>query len=277
MEEKQGINGYEASDIIVLEGLEPVRQRPAMYIGSTGPLGLHHLVSEVVDNSIDEIYTGGCDRIEVVVHYDNSVTVTDNGRGIPVGPHPDHPDRSALEIVMTILHAGGKFKKGSYKVSGGLHGVGVSCVNALSEWLEVEVRREGGVYFQRYQKGNPVAPVERIGNSRKTGTKVVFLPDKTILDTIDFSYDTLANRLRELAFLNSGVTIRISDERSSKEAEFYFKGGIVEFVKHLNHNKEVVNQKPIHFQRTKETDPEKGDMVEVEIALQYNAGYQENI
>jgi DNA gyrase subunit B len=270
-------SAYEAENIVVLEGLEAVRKRPAMYIGSTGSLGLHHLVFEVVDNSIDETFAGVCNEIGVTIHYDNSISVTDNGRGIPVDKHPKYPDKSALEIVMTKLHAGGKFDHKSYKVSGGLHGVGVSCVNALAEWLEVEVKREGGVFFQRFERGVPNGPVEKVGKSKKTGTKIFFRPDPTIFENLDYSYETLANRLRELAFLAGGVRININDERSDKKAEFYFKGGIIEFVRFLNENKETVHTKPVYFTRKREVEEQPEEEIEVEIALQYNTGFQENV
>jgi DNA gyrase subunit B len=274
---EQQTSVYEAENIVVLEGLEAVRRRPAMYIGSTGALGLHHLVFEVVDNSIDEAFAGSCREISVSIHYDNSVTVVDNGRGIPVDKHPKYPEKSALEIVMTKLHAGGKFDHKSYKVSGGLHGVGVSCVNALAEWLEVEVRRAGGVYFQRYERGIPTGSVERIGKSKKTGTKVFFRPDPTVFESIEFSYETLANRLRELAFLAGGVRIKITDERSEKEAEFYFRGGIIEFVEFLNENKEVIHRKPIFFSGKRAVEGRPEEEIEVEVALQYQTGFQENV
>ncbi len=262
---------YDASRIQVLEGLEAVRKRPSMYIGSTDSRGLHHLVYEVVDNSIDEALAGFCTRIDVTINPEGSVTVLDNGRGIPIDPHPFHK-KSALEVVMTVLHAGGKFDKNTYKVSGGLHGVGVSVVNALSEWLEVEVSREGKKYFQRYTRGKPEADVQEIGTSEVTGTKTTFKPDTKIFETTDFDYDILSNRLRELAFLNRGLTIRLMDLRTPDgQAEtFVYNGGIVEFVEYLNKKKQPLHDKPIYFER------QRDDMV-VEIAMQYTNSYAENV
>ncbi|MDQ1253912.1 MAG: gyrase subunit [Euryarchaeota archaeon] len=262
---------YDASRIQVLEGLEAVRKRPSMYIGSTESRGLHHLVYEVVDNSIDEALAGFCTRIDVTINPDGSVTVLDNGRGIPIDPHPVHK-KSALEVVMTVLHAGGKFDKNTYKVSGGLHGVGVSVVNALSEWLEVEVNRDGKKYFQRYIRGKPEADVQEIGTSDTTGTKTTFKSDPKIFETTYFDYDILSNRLRELAFLNRGLTISIKDLRSPDgQAEtFAYQGGIVEFVEYLNRKKQALHEKPIYFER------QRDDMV-VEIAMQYTNSYTENV
>jgi len=266
---------YDATSIKVLGDLEAVRKRPAMYIGSTGPMGLHHLVWEVVDNSVDEALAGECDRIEVTVHSDNSVTVVDNGRGIPVDLHKEE-GRSAAEVVMTVLHAGGKFDTVSYKVSGGLHGVGVSVVNALAEWLDLEIWRagpEGGgnyTWEQSYERGQPLAPLKRAGKTQRRGTKITFLPDAKIFDSIEFNYDTLAQRLRELSFLNRGLTIRLKDERSNKEAEFHYTGGIAEFVKHLNKNKDVLHATPIYAEADR-------DDVHTEFALQYNGGYAETV
>jgi DNA gyrase subunit B len=261
---------YSADKITVLEGLEAVRRRPAMYIGSTSGGGLHHLVYEVVDNSIDEALAGHCDSVEVVIHSDNSVSVIDNGRGIPVEVHPTEKV-SALEVVMTKLHAGGKFDHDSYKVSGGLHGVGVSVVNALSEWLEVEVRRNGRIWFQRYRRGDPEAKVRPTGEAKKTGTKVTFLADKTIFTETVYSYDILAKRLRELAFLNKGVRIKLADERGKgKEALFEYNGGIIQFVKHLNETKEVLFATPVYFEKEK-------DKVVVEVAVQYNDSFAESV
>ncbi len=260
---------YTAESIKVLEGFEAVRKRPAMYIGSTGSRGLHHLVFEVVDNSIDEALGGFCNRIEVIIHLDNSITVIDNGRGIPVDMHPTEK-RSAAEVVMTTLHAGGKFDHTTYKVSGGLHGVGVSVVNALSERLELEIWRDRKVYYQAYERGEPTAPLEVIGKTTKTGTKIVFKPDTTIFETEDFSFDLLSNRLRELAFLNQGVFISIEDERADKKHEFQYKGGINSFVEYLNKNKATLYPKPIYISGEKEN-------VFMEIALQHNDGYAENI
>lgn len=262
---------YDASHIQVLEGLEAVRKRPSMYIGSTDGRGLHHLVYEVVDNSIDEALAGFCTKVDVSINPDGSVTVIDNGRGIPIDPHPVHK-KSALEVVMTILHAGGKFDKNTYKVSGGLHGVGVSVVNALSEWTEVEVSRNGKKYFQRYVRGKPESDVREIGTSDSTGTKTTFKPDTKIFETTDFQYDVLSNRLRELAFLNRGLTIILKDLRSPDgQAEtFNYSGGIVEFVEYLNKKKQPLHEKPIYFER------QRDDMV-VEIAMQYTNSYNENV
>jgi len=262
---------YDASRIQVLEGLEAVRKRPSMYIGSTDGRGLHHLVYEVVDNSIDEALAGFCTRVDVTINPDGSVTVLDNGRGIPIDTHPFHK-KSALEVVMTVLHAGGKFDKNTYKVSGGLHGVGVSVVNALSELLEVEVSRDGKKYFQRYIRGKPEADVQEIGTSDVQGTKTTFKPDTKIFETTYFEYDILSNRLRELAFLNRGLTISLKDLRSPDgEAEtFAYEGGIVEFVKYLNKKKQPLHEKPIYFER------QRDDMV-VEIAMQYTNSYTENV
>jgi len=261
--------GYDASQIQVLEGLEAVRRRPSMYIGSTDILGLHHLVYEVVDNSIDEAMAGYCSEIQVAIHSDGSVSVIDNGRGIPVDMHPQF-NRSALEIVMTVLHAGGKFDHESYSVSGGLHGVGVSVVNALSQWMEVEVRRNGHIYWQRYERGNVASDVKVIGESEHTGTAVSFKPDPSIFETVDLNFDTLSARLRELAFLNSGLKISIKDEAAGKENLFQYAGGIVSFVEYLNKNKEVLHSPPIYFTRSK-------NGTQVEVALQYNNSYNENI
>lgn len=262
---------YDASRIQVLEGLDAVRKRPSMYVGSTDGRGLHHLVYEVVDNSIDEALAGFCTRVEVTINPDGSVTVLDNGRGIPIDPHPFHR-KSALEVVMTVLHAGGKFDKNTYKVSGGLHGVGVSVVNALSEWLEVEVNRDGKKYFQRYIRGKPEADVQEIGTSDIRGTRTTFKPDTKIFETTDFDYDIISNRLRELAFLNRGITISLRDLRSPEgQAEtFSYQGGIVEFVEYLNRKKQSLHEKPIYFER------QRDDMI-VEIAMQYTNSYSENV
>ncbi|RJP19365.1 MAG: DNA topoisomerase (ATP-hydrolyzing) subunit B [Candidatus Abyssobacteria bacterium SURF_5] len=260
---------YTAEKIQVLEGLAAVRKRPAMYIGSTGERGLHHLVHEVVDNSIDEAMAGFCSTIEVIVHIDNSVTVTDDGRGVPVDLHPKLK-KPALEVVMTILHAGGKFDGKSYKISGGLHGVGVSVVNALSEWMEVEVYRDGGIFFQRYERGVPAQPMENIGKTKKSGTKVTFKPDKEIFEEIEFRSELLINRLRELAFLNRGLQIKFVDERSSDEPVlFIYKDGIKEFIEHLNRNKTTLH-KVCYCERERDT-------IYIELAFQYNDGYAENI
>ncbi|NOZ76669.1 MAG: DNA topoisomerase (ATP-hydrolyzing) subunit B [Euryarchaeota archaeon] len=262
-------NDYKAEQIEVLEGLEPVRKRPSMYIGSTDARGLHHLVYEVVDNSIDEALAGYCTTIAVTIHLDGSVTVEDDGRGIPVEHHEKY-GKSALEMVMTMLHAGGKFDHKIYKVSGGLHGVGVSVVNALSEWLEVEVKRDGKVYVQRYERGKPVTEVTAIAEAEDTGTKVRFKPDEDIFEDISFRYETLAARLRELAFLNQGITIRLTDENTNRSEEFSYAGGIVEFVEFLNKNKTPLHERPIYFSKEK-------DGTQVEIAMQYNDSYKENI
>ena len=259
---------YAAKDIRILEGLEAVRKRPAMYIGSTGPPGLHHLVYEVVDNSIDEALAGFCDEIAVTVHIDNSVTVTDNGRGIPVDQHES--GKAAAEVVLTVLHAGGKFDNKSYKVSGGLHGVGVSVVNALSESLDVEIWRDGQVYRQRYERGEPRSALEVIGTTKRRGTKVTFKPDAEVFETVEYSFDTLAHRLRELAFLNGGVLITLDDERFGKQHAFRYEGGIRSFVEFINKNKSVVNAAPIYMRGER-------DGIDAEIALQWNDGYADTV
>ncbi len=266
---KNGKDKYDATTIKVLEGLEAVRKRPSMYIGDTSSRGLHQLVYELVDNSVDEISAGGCKNIDVAMNVDNSVTVLDDGRGIPVDLHKTE-NKPALEVVLTKLHAGGKFDHRSYKVAGGLHGVGLSVVNALSEWLEVEVMREGKVYYQEYKKGEPVAKLEVIGKTKKRGTRIKFRPDKKIFGGRKFSFDNLSNRLRELAFLNAGTKITLKDDDSEKEHEFCYVGGISSFVEHLNENKIALHKKPIHFMREKEG-------IIVELALQYNDGYAENV
>ena len=260
---------YDATSIKVLGGIEAVRKRPAMYIGSTGELGLHHLVWEVVDNSVDEAMAGFCDEINVTVHDDNSVTVVDNGRGIPVDMHATEK-KPAAEVVMTVLHAGGKFDSDTYKVSGGLHGVGVSVVNALSDWLDLEIWRDGEVWEQSYEKGVPTSKLKSSGKTRKTGTKITFHADPSIFDKTTYSFDTLSQRLRELAFLNKGLKITLDDERSNKKAEFRFTGGIAEFVKHLNRGKQTLHDSPIYMEG-------KRGQVDIEIALQYNDSYAENI
>jgi DNA gyrase subunit B len=268
---------YDSSSIKVLEGLEAVRLRPAMYIGSTGESGLHHLVYEVVDNSVDEALAGYCAEINVTIHEDDSVTVVDNGRGIPVDIHEEE-GVSAAQVVMTKLHAGGKFDSNTYKVSGGLHGVGVSVVNALSEWLELEIWRNGFTWEQEYARGVPKAPLAQTGKAgRKTGTKVTFKPDPAIMDATKFNYDTLAQRLRELAFLNKGLRITLTDEREDppKSAEFHFSGGIAEFIKHLNKGKNVLHEKPISFEGERELP--NGGVLTMEVALQYNDTYGESV
>ncbi len=262
---------YSAKNINVLKGLEAVRKRPAMYIGDVSSRGLHHLVNEVVDNSIDEALVGYCDMISVQINKDNSVSVSDNGRGIPVDLHPVEK-RSALEVVMTVLHAGGKFDKSSYKVSGGLHGVGVSVVNALSEWLKVEVRRDGKRYFQEYKRGFPLKPVKEIGKIKRgeRGTTVTFFPDPEIFKATEFRFDILAERMRELAYLNKNITIKIKDERNGGEEEtFHFKGGLIEFVKYLDASRQVLH-KTVYIEGERDNTP-------VEIAFQYTDGYSENI
>ena len=263
---------YDASNIQVLEGLEAVRMRPAMYIGDTSVRGLHHLVYEVVDNSVDEALAGHCTAVDVFINENGSCSVVDDGRGIPVDMH-EREKRPAVEVVLTVLHSGGKFDKDSYKVSGGLHGVGVSCVNALSAWLEVEIKRDGKIYHQRYECGKPVTKLEVIGKTKKTGTKVTFLPDPTIFkETTIFAYDILAKRLRELAFLNKGLTVKLGDLRPGKEKEgtFFFKGGIVSFVEDINQNKQPLHTKVVYFTATKEN-------IEIEVAFQYADGYSENV
>ncbi|WP_028319835.1 DNA topoisomerase (ATP-hydrolyzing) subunit B [Desulfatiglans anilini] len=263
------MNSYGASDIKVLEGLKAVRKRPSMYIGNTGPEGLHHLVYEVVDNSIDEALAGYCDQIDVHLFSDGTVEVVDNGRGIPVEMH-EGEHLPALEVVMTKLHAGGKFDNKTYTVSGGLHGVGVSVVNALSEFLEVEVYRNGHVYHQRYERGETKSTLKELGDTERTGTKIWFRPDSTIFDNIDFDFETLSKRMRELSFLTSGVRIRIADERIGKKKEFHYQGGIKSFVEYLNKNREVLHPKPVYITGTKSS-------IIVDVAFQYNNSYKENI
>jgi DNA gyrase subunit B len=262
---------YSAKNINVLKGLDAVRKRPAMYIGDVSSRGLHHLVNEVVDNSIDEALGGYCDKISVTINKDESVTVIDNGRGIPVDKHLQEK-RSALEVVMTVLHAGGKFDKSSYKVSGGLHGVGVSVVNALSEQLKAEIKRDGKIYYQEYKRGVPDKPVKEIGKARKgeTGTKITFMPDKEIFSTTQFRFDTLADRMRELAYLNKTITIKVRDERNGGEEEtFHFKGGLIEFVKYLDETRQPLH-KAIYIEGVKEKTP-------IEISFEYTTSYAENI
>lgn len=261
---------YGADSITVLEGRDAVRKRPAMYIGSTSEIGLHHLVYEVVDNSVDEALAGFCDTIEVTIHSDNSITVVDNGRGIPVDIHKQE-GRSAAEVVLTVLHAGGKFDSNSYKVSGGLHGVGVSCVNFLSEWLKLEIWRDGKTHEQEYKVGIPVAPLKQTGTTTRRGTKVTFKPDADIFEVTEYSFEKLSERLREKAFLNKGIKITIKDEREeNKSHEFYYKGGIAEFVKHLNKNKAPLHEEPLYFELT-------SDDLSVEVSMQYNDSYDEKI
>jgi DNA gyrase subunit B len=258
----------------VLEGLEAVRKRPHMYIGDVGERGLHHLVYEVVDNSVDEAMAGRANEINVAIHADNSVTIIDNGSGIPIGPHPTVKGMDTLDVVMTKLHAGGKFESNAYKVSGGLHGVGVTCVNALSDWLKVEVYRDGKVHAQRYERGQPAGKVTAVGETQRRGTKITFHPDPTIFEVSEFSFETLSGRLRELAFLNAGLKITVDDERSGKKHEFLFKDGIREFVAYLNKAREVLFDPPIALRQEVET--ERGTAV-VEIALQWNDGYDEKV
>lgn len=266
---KNGVSEYNAEQIQVLEGLEAVRRRPSMYIGSTCIRGLHHLVYEVVDNSIDEALAGVCDRIVVSLNLDGSVTVDDNGRGIPVDIHPKEK-RSALEVVLTILHAGGKFGGDGYKVSGGLHGVGVSVVNALSETLEVWVKRDGNLYYQRYHKGKPEEPVKKIGTTEETGTVVKFFPDPDIFEVCEFSFEYLTHRFRELAFLNKGIKIIVKDEKNNKESVYQYQGGIVSFVEHLNKTKDSIHREIIFIQKKVEEN-------EIEVAIQYNDSYVESV
>lgn len=274
-ETKKKSADYDSSKIQILEGLEPVRKRPAMYIGSTGLSGLHHLVYEVVDNSIDEVLAGHCKNIDVTIHTDNSVTILDDGRGIPVDPMKDVKDpkyrgKPALEVVLTTLHAGGKFDHEAYKVSGGLHGVGVSVVNALSEWMEVEVYRDDKIHRQEYERGKIKSPVKSVGKTDERGTKVTFKPDLEIFPSIKFSFDTLSNRLRELAFLNAGTRITIIDERDDKQHTFNYEGGIVQFVKFLNSSKTALHAEPVYFSKEK-------NGIEAEVAIQYNDSYNDQV
>ena len=268
---EQNDEAYGADQIKILKGLSAVRIRPAMYIGSTSIDGLHHLVYEVVDNSVDEALAGYCTNIEAILHHDGSCTVIDNGRGIPTGPHSGDPEgRTAAEIVLTELHAGGKFESKAYKISGGLHGVGVSVVNALSEWLEVEIKQEGQVFQQRFERGKPTGPLILVGKTKGRGTKITFKPDPEIFEVTEFSYDVLVQRLRELAFLNRGLKITFTDERTAQSREFFYKGGIESFVEHLNKNKTPVHPKPVFFTMEKEG-------IIVEVAMQYNDSYNETI
>ena len=268
-DKKKSNSSYEAEQIQVLEGLEAVRKRPGMYIGSTGSKGLHHLVWEVVDNSIDEALAGFCKNINITIHPDNSASIEDDGRGFPVGIHPKL-GKPAVEVALTVLHAGSKFGGGGYKVSGGLHGVGVSVVNALSEWLEVQVKREGKIYKQRYERGIPITKLEVVGTTKDTGSKVSFKPDYKVFDEMEYDFVILEHRLRELAFLNKGIRINLKNERENKEKSFQYEGGIVSFVKYLNKNRGVLHKEPIYFEAKKEN-------LEVELALQYNDGYSESI
>jgi len=262
-------SSYSAKDIQVLEGLEAVRKRPGMYIGSTGPKGLHHLVYEVVDNSVDEALAGCCTAIEIVIHQDGSCSVTDNGRGIPVDNVPKYR-KPAVEVVLTILHAGGKFGGEGYKVSGGLHGVGVSVVNALSKKLDIEVRNRGKIWTQTYEYGKPMAPLKSVGTTKTTGTKVTFWPDDSIFETVDFAFDTLATRMRETAFLNKNLKIVLTDERElePRREEYRYAGGIIDFVKYLNEKKETLHNKVIYFEH-------EGAEGHAEVAMQWNMGYTE--
>lgn len=269
VENNKNSNNYGAEQIQILEGLEAVRRRPSMYIGSTCVKGLHHLVYEAVDNSIDEAMAGYCDLIQVSLRADGAVVVEDNGRGIPVDIHPKEKI-SAVEVVLTKLHAGGKFGGGGYKVSGGLHGVGISVVNALSEWLQVEVRREGKTYFQSYKRGVPQQPLEVIGDTERSGTKIVFKPDEEIFETCEFSFDTLLHRLRELAFLNSGIRIELNDEKTNEKKSFHYEGGIRSFIEHINKNKDTIHKDVIYIKKEVNTNL-------VEVALQYNTAYVENV
>ena len=270
---------YDASQIQVLEGLEAVKRRPGMYIGSTDFHGLHHLVKELVDNAIDEAMGGYCNHIEVTVHGDNSVTVTDNGRGIPVDMH-EKMHKSALEVALTVLHAGGKFGGSGYKVSGGLHGVGLSVVNALSTWLIAEVKRDGKLYYQEYSYGEPKAPVKAIKDipEGESGTSITFLANDKIFDEVNYNFEILADRMRELAFLNAGVRITVSDERAESPdvRSFCYEGGIVNFVKHLNRKKTVLHEEPVYITASR-NEPEKQEVATVEVALQYNDDYNENV
>ncbi|HDH12126.1 MAG TPA: DNA topoisomerase (ATP-hydrolyzing) subunit B [Nitrospirae bacterium] len=262
---------YGAGDIKVLKGLEGVRKRPSMYIGNTSFEGLHHLVYEVVDNSVDEALAGFCSKVEVIIHTEDSITVIDNGRGIPTGPHPGDPkNRTAAEIAMTELHAGGKFESKAYKISGGLHGVGVSVVNALSEWLDLEIKQNGLVWQQHYERGIPTGPLTNVGRTNRRGTKITFKPDSEVFDTVEFNYDTLAHRLRELAFLNKGLGITVADEKTGKKQTFLYEGGILSFVEHLNKNKTTLHPKPIYISGER-------DGIAVEVAMQYNDSYSETI
>ncbi|MDR0885800.1 MAG: DNA topoisomerase (ATP-hydrolyzing) subunit B [Clostridiales Family XIII bacterium] len=269
---------YDAEQIQVLEGLEPVRVRPGMYIGSTGPRGLHHLVYEIVDNSVDEALAGYCKNIKITIKEDNSIEVEDDGRGMPVDKHPKL-GIPAVEVIHTVLHAGGKFGGGGYKVSGGLHGVGASVVNALSETMQVEVKRDGFIYRQKYARGKTLTPLEIVGDSTETGTKTIFKADYEIFEELEYDYSTLQHRLREMAFLNKGVRITLKDEREDhkKEEVFHYEGGIKEFVIHQNKNKEKIHDDVIYFEAERESDHGTGEMYSVEVAIQYTASFSENI
>ena len=269
MAKNDKIQQYDAEQIQVLEGLEAVRKRPGMYIGSTGSPGLHHLVYEIVDNSVDEALAGFCTEIKVTINKDNSITVEDDGRGMPVDEHPKMK-LPAVEVIHTVLHAGGKFGGGGYKVSGGLHGVGASVVNALSTRMEVEVRRNGKIYTQAYERGKTVTPLEEKGNTRKTGSKTTFWPDPAIFDDVVYDYDTLSRRFREMAFLNKGVKISIKDDRYKNEDVFYYEGGIKQYVEYLNRTKNLIHKDIIYFEVSEESR-------EAEVAIQYTDSYKENV
>lgn len=269
VEKNQNNQSYEAEQIQVLEGLDAVKKRPGMYIGSTGSKGLHHLVWEVVDNSIDEALVGACKNILIIINEDNSITVSDDGRGFPVGLHPKLK-KPAVEVALTVLHAGSKFGGGGYKVSGGLHGVGVSVVNALSESLEVEVKRDGKIYMQKYERGIPITELKVMGETKATGTKITFKPDTNVFDELEYSFETLEHRLREMAFLNKGIKLVLKDKRNNTEKVFQYDGGIVSFVEYLNKNKDVLHSKPIYIYVNK-------DDVVVEVALQYSGSFNENV
>ncbi|GBE40927.1 DNA gyrase subunit B [bacterium BMS3Bbin09] len=270
-EKENNADDYGAGDIKVLKGLDAVRKRPAMYIGSTSVDGLHHLVYEVIDNSVDEALAGFCDKIDVTIHMEGSITVADNGRGIPTGKHPgDSKKRTGAEIALTELHAGGKFESKAYKISGGLHGVGISVVNALSEWLDLTVKQDGKVWLQHYEKGIPKTPLNLEGKTKNRGTKVTFKPDAEIFETTEFNFDTLVNRFREFAFLNKGLTINVTDERTGKEETFFYEGGIISFIEHLNKSKAALHPNIIYISKEKDTSS-------VELAMQYNDSYSENI
>ncbi len=274
-------NTYSADSIQVLEGRDAVRKRPAMYISNTDTLGLHHLVYEAVDNSIDEAMAGYCTRVDVLIHADGSISIIDNGRGIPVEPHPKFKNKSTVEVVMTTLHSGGKFDNDAYKYSAGLHGVGVSVVTFLSEWMDVEVKTNGKIWQQRFQDGVVTGPIQDLGPTKKTGTRVRFKPDAKIFTSTEFSYDTLASRLRELAFLNAGILITLTDERADRNAQWKFSGGVVEFVRHMNDTKNVLFKNPIHINKAREFTKNDGsgnvETLELEVAIQYNDTFNEHV